>query len=192
MILQELIKDCNEELVIEKLLEMFHPRAKVSYEGIIKELKGIKPNIKDGKKFVLVLFPEIIDFDGETFDSVYAYNKKEDSAFEISLLNWEDCLGIPVSLKSLVDYGKESFAAHCIYEMTQYATTAKEVIQAQKDFSEMFDSLDYEYESFLDYEYPKDEVEYNTVSLELTAEEEKELEELNKKNHKTLKDYITI
>ena len=37
MILQELIKDCNEELVIEKLLEMFHPRAKVSYEGIIKE-----------------------------------------------------------------------------------------------------------------------------------------------------------
>ena len=190
MILKELINECNEELVIEELLKMFHPRTKQSYISILNELKEIKPNKKDGKKFVLILYPELVDLDGTTTDAVYAYHKTEQSAFEIPLLNWEDCLGIPVSLKSLVDYGKEKFLAYCIYEMSQYAMTAKDVQKAQKDFSDMFNSMGYEYESFLDYEYPKEEVEYNTVSLEFTPEEEAEIREIGNINYKNLKEYV--
>lgn len=190
MKLKDLLKECNVEELVAKLIEINSRFDADTYKNVIAELLKTKPNTYNEEDWVLILFPELMDLEeSEYCDCVYVYNKACSNAYDISLMPWDECLGLIVSDKSVEQYGKETFVAYCIKDMTSFGRTAKDVKIAAKDVMEMQDSLFEPQESLLDYEYPKEELE-NYHVLELTGEEIDELMVLNEKNMDRLKEYL--
>lgn len=190
MKLKELLMQCDVEDLLKILPDINARYDADTYRKVIAEMTQTKAKAYNEKDWVLILFPEIMDLEETEFcDCLYVYNKKMNNAFEIALMPWSECLGLIVSDKSVEQYGKETFVAYCIKDMTTFGKTAKDVKQAAKDVMEMQESLFEPQESLLDYEYPKEELD-NYKVMELTGEEIDEMMAINDKNINKLVEYV--
>ena len=187
MILKELLAKVDLKDIQKEFRERFKAYDDKTIEKIVKEMLSIEPSIDNSMDLVLVLFNEENPFeDGEFEDTLYAYSKKEEVAFNIALTPWEESLALNVSEKSVEEYGIVRFVAECIDNMTEFGSTNVEVIKQAKIFMDAFDEdIFAPQESFLDYEYPKEE-DIKCVEL---FDENKALE-IDQRNREKIKSYI--
>ena len=159
MTLKDLLKKVDLKDIQKEFRERYQAYDDETIEKIVNEMLSIEPDLDNSLDLVLVMFNEENPFEeGEFEDTVYAYSKAEESAFKLGLTPWEESLGIPVSDKSVETYGMVRFVSECIDDMTEFGSTNAEVVKAMKIFMEMNDEdLFAPQESFLDYEYPKEE-----------------------------------
>lgn len=159
MTLKDLLKKVDLKDIQKEFRERYQAYDDETIEKIVNEMLSIETDLDNSLDLVLVMFNEENVFEeGEFEDTVYAYSKVEEGAFKLGLTPWEESLGIPVSEKSVEAYGKVRFVSECIDNMTEFGSTNKEVVKTMKIFMEMNDeNLFAPQESFLDYEYPKEE-----------------------------------
>ena len=159
MILKECLKKVNLKDIQKEFKERYQAYDNKTIERIVKEMLSIEPEIDESLDLVLVMFSEENCFEeGEFEDTLYAYSKEKNGAFNIGLTPWEECLGMKVSEKSVEEYGIVRFVAECIDNMTEFGSSNEEVVKHMKLLMEMEkDGLFEPQESLLDYEYPRDE-----------------------------------
>ena len=92
------------------------------YKKVYGELKTLKPQDSD-----FVIHIEHDKWDEDEWEEVYGIRKKDGEKYGLDFTPWEEMLGMEVDEGTVEKYSKTGVAAHCIWEMTFYGFTQKEI-----------------------------------------------------------------
>ena len=124
MYFYEVIKECDEELLVREFLFLCDnsPDIKHTEKAIRNALMSIREmKAKTSDKKVIIIEKVISDeiFDGE-FDRVYVLDTSDNKTYGLEINPWSDTLGYKVDDNNLFFYGYEKFAALVLWEITWF------------------------------------------------------------------------
>lgn len=117
--LKELLNEFNFMDVWEKLLECYPDSHKESYEYTWNQLQTLESKDKPGFIIINHVIDDLIPEEIEEYEDVSgSFFEEQELTYSLMFVDWREWLGMKVDNFSLQKYGKETFLAHCLWEMT--------------------------------------------------------------------------
>ncbi len=167
MIFKDLIvKNKNAQILIIDLLVTEYPCQNKNiekYYDLYNILLSLEP--KENKQNMIISIKTLIDDfaeeeEKEKYPSVFGHEENdEDNTFALELCEFSEWLGFKVCPVCLEEYGELTFIALCLYEMTFFGFTDKQIEETRNDLHERVKRVESGEEKMIPWEEVKKELD---------------------------------
>ena len=195
MILKDLIIKCDENIVINKIIETYprEEKNKEKYKELINKLRNKEPQKEED--FVLYVKPvrDIIE-PTEIYHESNAYSKETKMSYACDYIPFNQWLAMEIAEPSLNYYGINNFVAHVLWDMTIISFDEEKIskeAQYLEDISNYFHSDILQQQSILkNHEYGT--LNPDVIDIEPDMISQSEIDLIIKENNRIEKEMLGI